>query len=783
MGGTDKCTHLSVKLPASHRQANMPANATLVERKIPHLEHGLPLCWLSSEEERMNRLLLVRCCCVIAGVILLWEESRLGSQGFAAPPGQPSPLVFSCAADNDLFQALTRGGAKPARCDSAEQAIERAEPHSGVLVLADGYPKEGTRISEDLIKKIKSKKLQVYIEYPATFPGCMFGKPREAKWERAVVVAAEEPLALPAQRLLAVHDASFLPTEARHPLLVLARVAGFDTAVYGLPEERFPLLFEAEEGIFVATSKLSGFVTARFAPAKVWGDLWKSILKRLDPAGSPHALVFEPTVRPAFGKDEPLPADASRAALSRFALWFRNSGLLITPGREAEIRDLLRSGAEVTKMPAHREPAGDGSLGILEGYESQIHPDGSQLQRVPIRADCQAESALMLALHASIERDPKSQAIAENLLNYLYVTSELHQGKRGNPHHPAFGLISWGAVAPAWQVANYGDDNARTLLATILAATSLQSDAWDEAVLKGLLANLRTTGSLGFRGDRIDLPQLEERGWKAYHEGRHTNNSPHFEAYLWACYLWAYARTGEREFLDKTKTGIRMTMAVYPEGWRLGDNAERSRMILALAWLVRVEDTEEHRRWLRRIAHDLLKHQQPCGAIPERLSRLAGGGYAVPTSNEAYGTSETPLIQKNGDPVSDQLYTTGFALFGLHEAAAATHDPQLKEAVDRLSEYMIRIQTRCAKRPELDGTWFRAFDYDQWDCWASSADVGWGAWCLETGWGQVWAGATLGLRLQQTSFWDFTASSKINLKLPEVRKQMSVNQGLPFSAR
>src|SRR3954452_13256416 len=100
-----------------------------------------------------------------------------------------------------------------------------------------------------------------------------------------------------------------------------------------------------------------------------------------------------------------------------------------------------------------------------------------------------------------------------------------------------------------------------------------------------------------------------------------------------------------------------MTMQAYPRGWRWADNMERARILLPLAWLVRVEDTPEHRGWLAQIATDLLKSQDDCGAIPERLggSGKGGGHYVVPKSNEAYGTTETPLIQSNDDPVSDQL--------------------------------------------------------------------------------------------------------------------------------
>jgi hypothetical protein len=312
----------------------------------------------------------------------------------------------------------------------------------------------------------------------------------------------------------------------------------------------------------------------------------------------------------------------------------------------------------------------------------------------------------------------------------------------------------------------------------------MNTDRWDEHILRGLLANLRTTGKQGFRGDRVDIAPLEQLGWRHFHDADTINYSPHFESGLWACYLWAYGRTGNREFLDRTTNAIRMTMDAYAKTqWRWNDNMERSRMLLCLAWLVRVDDTPLHRAWLNTIATDLLTSQDKCGAIADRLANAGGGHYRIPSSNDAYGTSETPLIQQNGDAVSDQLYATGFALLGLHEAAAATGDAKLRAAEDKLAAYLCRIQIRSEKIPYLDGGWFRAFDFGRWDFYASSADLGWGAWSVEAGWGPAWTAATLALRERKTSMWEMTATSRINDHLPRVRAEMAKNDGKPLIAR
>ena len=69
------------------------------------------------------------------------------------------------------------------------------------------------------------------------------------------------------------------------------------------------------------------------------------------------------------------------------------------------------------------------------------------------------------------------------------------------------------------------------------------------------------------------------------------------------------------------------------------------------------------------------------------------------------------------DPVSDLLYTSNFALLGLHEAARATKNASYAEAENKLANFLVRIQAKSgqAAQPELDGAWFRAFDYHKWE--------------------------------------------------------------------
>ncbi len=563
-----------------------------------------------------------------------------------------APLTFCCSAQNDLYLAL--GKAHYPRFETPLAAIQDAAPGSAVLLLADDYPTRQTAIDPAGFDLAQRKNLRLFIEYPAALPGMELAAPRATTWERLVVASGKFAPALPRLRILAAHDCRFVPvTGSPAADLVVARVAGYDTAIYGLPEKDvFPILFELpERKLIVATTRLSGFVTGRYAPTRDWPPVWEKILSTLDPQHQ-HPLEFESVVKPAYAAMAKMPRRFQRQAFAEAAGWFAGAHLLVHPSEKPTLYQRLAANGETTAPTRLDAPEGDGSLGILEGYASGILYDGNQPRRLPLRADCNLESAMVLALDSRFNGHKQRALIASNLLDFVYFNSGMCQGPRADPQHGAYGLIGWGDIAPAWLVANYGDDNARAMLATAVAAASLKTDRWDERLMRALLANLRTTGKLGFRTDRIDLPALEKNGWKPYYDGAPVNYSPHFEAYLWATYLWAWQHTGFRPFLDRARTAISMTMKVYPDQWRWRDNLERAHMLLCLAWLVRAEDIPEHREWLTRVAGDLLAWQQPSGAIRERLAHLPGRPLSRPPAQRRIRHRRNPAApagRRSGD--------------------------------------------------------------------------------------------------------------------------------------
>jgi hypothetical protein len=604
--------------------------------------------------------------------------------------------------------------------------------------------------------------------------------PRPTLLER-VVVTSDSIKGLGKMQILALHDCRFIPLNVRDPLLSVSKVAGFDQAIYGLDKdsETGAILFELQgTGWLVSTTKLSQFVTARYAPKKAIQAIWGYILKKTEGGNSSlRKLEWTAEVRPTYDKNEMLPGDAARLAVRRGVDWHTKAKMLLNEKGWEEYKQLwkLNDSNIQTTVPAidNAAPqpealAGDGTFGVLEGIASRVNYDGSQPTRWWLRSDSNGESSLAFALRWRMDGDTNSKKIAGNLLDWLYFKSGLFQDDSTRSN---FGLLYW---APGNAQALYQDNDIKAILGCIGTSGILETDRWDDVLLKNILGNFRTTGMNGFRGQRLENPDLLRRGWKSYQNRNMILFQPHYEAWTWSAYLWLYDKTGWKPLLDKTRNAITMMMKAYPGEWRWtnGIQQERGRMLLPLSWLIRVEDRPEYRNWLKQIATDIEKCQDASGAIREELGPPDHGDMAPPVSNSAYGTGEAPLIQKNGDCASDLLYTCNFTFLGLNEAFAATGDEQYKRMADRLADFLVRIQVKSEKHIELDGGWFRAFDYSQWEYWGSNADSGWGAWSIETGWTQAWIPTVLAMRELKENLWDLSANSKVNKHFNQVRHQM-----------
>jgi hypothetical protein len=678
-------------------------------------------------------------------------------------------LIFVCDKNNDLYTAIVEAGGKYQRFTSTVEAVDKAAPGSGLLVLADHYPDQKVVPGKDFFRMVKDKNLNIYLEFPDTLPGLKTGEIQKIDWERGVVTSGVFGESLKKHRIVMIHDCHYVQVDDPDPYMVMAKVAGFDTAVYGLDStDTHPILFEFPDAkILVSTTKLSQFVTGRYAPKDAWAPIWGFIFNWLQPEDNPPGLNWTETVRPAYYKNEKISRKQRLQAAHRGVDWYYKSMLPSSGNTDYKQNKGAGQGDGLDQFAY-------GKSGIYECFLSSINYKGSQPIGKNTRADCASEAAMAIALRSFRADNQSDKTTAGNLQDWIYRNSSLKQGPRARPESPSFGFIDWFTHRDDNEGVYYSDDNARVILGTITTSAALNSDRWDEGVLKAILANFRTTGPAGFKPRRLEEPDLQNLGWEYYRNDEYYHYAPHFQSWIWATYLWLYDKTKYEPLIQLSETGIKNMMKAYPDEWHWtnGLQQERARMILPLAWLLRVDDTPEHRKWLFRITDDLLSFQDESGAIREDLGDVGHGKYAPPKSNAAYGTNEAPLIQENGDPVADMLYTSNFAFFSLTEAAAATGDERLKDAVQKLADFMVRIQVRSEAHPELDGAWYRAFDFDRWEYWASNADAGWGAWSTETGWTQGWISTMLMFNELNTNLWDFTAASKIADQFDEVARHM-----------
>lgn len=712
-----------------------------------------------------------------AWMCLLASAFALGPSG-PAVHGQ-SRLLFAADAGNDLYQAAEATfGERVIRFSTPGEAFAATKSGDVLFVLASEYPDKPTSVSREDLQQLQAKGVRTYIEYPKLLCTTDSFKTIESNVERVIVIDESLCPTLPPTSLLQVNGLHYCLVEdgalpdINVPLLVAGKVAGFDTAVFGLPEKVFPLLLQNKSGdVLIATTSLSNFRQGRYSPYSSWNSLWSSLLARLLETSKAVDLQFsEPVVTASFEPDTALSAEVQQESIKRGIDWFTKAKMIIHPDWEDRIAGEV---GRVPPLPADL-PIGDGSLGSMEAVLSIIEHDGHQVVSSVRRGDCICETAMAHAVASRVLGDPKLEEVSRNLLDYWLLESDATKRERGDPEHGAYGLIAWGTTSPAWYIANYGDDNARVMLSAMTTAGILGEDRWNDAIARCIVGNLRTTGRLGFRGDRIDIGPLGANGWQHYFRQSPVNCSPHFESYLWACYLWAYDQTGDLLLLDRARTALEMTMDQYPDGlrWCNGMAQERARILLPLAWLVRVDDTPQHREMLDRAIDGLLSIQDSSGGIQEELGPPGRGVFPPPQSNEAYGTTEASLIARNGDPVADMLYTNNFALVGLHEAAAVSDDPRVRVAEDKLVDFLIRIQAKSDQVPEVDGGWMRAFDFKRWEPWGSNADLGWGAWSIESGWTQGWITTVLALREMDTSMWDVMANADIEKQYPKIREAM-----------
>ena len=143
--------------------------------------------------------------------------------------------------------------------------------------------------------------------------------------------------------LLGINEGYILKADAPEPLLVAAKVAGFDSAVYGIDDvKKYPVLW-IRDNFMIAATKLSNFRTGRYEPTQSWKLLWENIISWVK-GGTPFKFnSWDTDVSPSYTPLERLPDNARRQSVSKGVEWFYKGRFFIDSSWKA-LRSALGDG-------------------------------------------------------------------------------------------------------------------------------------------------------------------------------------------------------------------------------------------------------------------------------------------------------------------------------------------------------------------------------------------------------------------------------------------------------
>ncbi len=238
---------------------------------------------------------------------------------------------------------------------------------------------------------------------------------------------------------------------------------------------------------------------------------------------------------------------------------------------------------------------------------------------------------------------------------------------------------------------------------------------------------LDTTGEDGLRSACTEMWRFTPEYRAKLKKSGSGQPCAHFNAFYHATLLLAYRVCGNAEYLDCAERGLATIMSHYPETCReTSETEESSRLVLPLSVLYGVTGNREHYDWLCRVVDDLECRRHPSGGYAEWDT-----GYTAACSRNHNG--ECALLADNGDPVADLLYSNNWLPLGYSYAYMVTGEERFLDLWRSICAFLISAQLHSEDK-NLDGAWARAFDMDIRENYGIPHDIGWGPYCIESGW-------------------------------------------------
>ena len=501
-----------------------------------------------------------------------------------------------------------------------------------------------------------------------------------------------------------VYTPKHAPTKNRKSILITQKHICAHDHVLPTQEEIQPenvqTLWLEQDNLMICTFRMCNFIRACFAPKKKWRKLVEFILSWVTGVTVDSSCIPDYYTQGHYQETEPFELQAEHT-VSRAMKWFDEAGILLEEGKR----------------------------GMLEGFGTEIYPDGTRRRTLNIRDDCMGEVGMMYAMDYVKNRTERSKQIAGNLFSYCY---DYMQCKEKGPFH---GMVGW--TDSAWGVC-YTHDTARLIVGELLQNLYLGTDTHMQEIQDALDYLIRTSGSDGLRARRLDNVNLDEEKIRQIHSSPCDDPEPG-DAYFFMALLIFYKITGLERYREAGVRGFESFLKIYPS--YKGNIYTTSRLtgtVGPLAWLYYTTKDPRHKKVLYDTVNEL------------KTVRHSKGGYLewvfngeVPKPNVG---DEGSMLVENGNPIVDNLYVVNWLPLGFIQAYFCTGDPYFYDLWKDITKYFIHMQI-YSHDPLIDGTWPRSSDMEKTEVYAIPNDIGWGPWSIESGWtmGPVCAGILIGL--------------------------------------
>ncbi len=505
-----------------------------------------------------------------------------------------------------------------------------------------------------------------------------------------------------------VYTPKHVPSPRRSPILVtkehICAHGHVELSPEEVQEERIQTLWQEDENLMICNFRMCNFIRSVFAPKKSWRSLVEHILSWAVQAPVDSSCLPDHYTQGHYREGESFEAQARRT-VERAMGWFDEAGILLDEGRR----------------------------GMLEGFGTEVYPDGSRRRTYPIRDDCMGEAAMMYAMDYMANGTGRSLRIADNLFSYCF---DYMQRKEEGIFR---GMIGW--TDAAWGVC-YTHDTARLLVGELLKNMYLGTDTHMREIGEGLDYLIRTSGSDGLRARRLDNVSLDEERVRRIQSAPCDDPEPG-DAYFFAALLMYYKLTGTERYREAGIRGFESFLEIYPSyKGNIYTTGRLTGTVMGLAWLYYTTGDPRHKKALYDTVEELKTVRHPNGGYMEWVFNGE-----VPKPNIG---DEGSMLVENGNPIVDNLYVVNWLPLGFIQAYLCTGDPCFYELWKDIVKYFIHMQIH-SRDVLIDGAWPRSSDMEKLEVYAIPNDIGWGPWSIESGWtmGPVCAGILIGLHAEE----------------------------------